>query len=64
MARLADDRRVHDHVGVDLGIRRLSRPLQQRERRIVLVDDMPRTATGKLQRFRLREMARDVVDAA
>ncbi|MBI2216712.1 MAG: benzoate-CoA ligase family protein [Candidatus Rokubacteria bacterium] len=31
-------------------------PSHQRPRRIVVVPELPRTATGKLQRFRLREM--------
>jgi benzoate-CoA ligase len=30
-------------------------PPHQRPRRIALVDELPRTATGKVQRFRLRE---------
>jgi benzoate-CoA ligase len=30
-------------------------PPHQRPRRIVLVDELPRTATGKLQRFVLRD---------
>jgi benzoate-CoA ligase family protein len=32
-------------------------PPHQRPRRIALVDELPRTATGKVQRFRLRERA-------
>jgi len=32
-------------------------PPHQRPRRIVLVDELPRTATGKLQRFVLRARA-------
>jgi benzoate-CoA ligase len=31
----------------------------KRPRRVVLVDELPRTATGKLQRFRVRELARE-----
>jgi len=31
-------------------------PPHQRPRRIALVDELPRTATGKLQRFVLRDL--------
>ncbi len=34
-------------------------PPQARPRRVWFVDDLPRTPTGKVQRFRLREMALD-----
>ncbi|MBI2205757.1 MAG: AMP-binding protein [Candidatus Rokubacteria bacterium] len=34
----------------------------QRPKRIVVVSELPRTATGKLQRFRLREMAEAQVE--
>jgi acyl-coenzyme A synthetase/AMP-(fatty) acid ligase len=31
----------------------------KRPRRVVVVDELPKTATGKVQRFRLRERAAD-----
>ena len=34
-------------------------PPHERPRRIRVVDELPRTATGKLQRYRLRELAGD-----
>ena len=43
---------------IEAGVRRLiesSLPKHQWPRGILLVDELPRTATGKLQRFRLRE---------
>ena len=36
-------------------------PPHQRPREIRVLSELPRTATGKLQRFRLRELVRDVV---
>ncbi|OLB97029.1 MAG: hypothetical protein AUH30_11185 [Candidatus Rokubacteria bacterium 13_1_40CM_68_15] len=43
----------------DLGrIAEAELPVHQRPRRIFVVPELPRTATGKLQRFRLRELVR------
>ena len=45
---------------LEAGVRRLmeaSLPRHQWPRGILIVDDLPRTATGKLQRFRLRDQA-------
>jgi benzoate-CoA ligase family protein len=36
----------------------------KRPRRVVFVDDLPKTATGKIQRFKLRELASSWDDAA
>ena len=48
----ARDERLTDELAA-LTAERL--PPHQRPRRIALVDELPRTATGKVQRFRLRE---------
>lgn len=48
-----------DGLAADLGrIAAAELPAHQRPRRIILVSELPRTATGKLQRFRLREQVR------
>src|SRR5947208_1921414 len=47
------------HLASDLGrIAEAELPAHQRPRRIFLLAELPRTATGKLQRFRLRELVR------
>jgi benzoate-CoA ligase family protein len=51
-----------DHAGADALTRELTAlseqklPTHQRPRRISIVPELPRTATGKLQRYRLREL--------
>jgi len=48
------------HLASDLGrIAEAELPAHQRPRRIFLLAELPRTATGKLQRFRLLEFVRD-----
>jgi cyclohexanecarboxylate-CoA ligase len=44
-----------------LGTRRMAR--QKLPERLLLVDELPRNASGKIQKFKLRELARETVDA-
>jgi benzoate-CoA ligase len=57
---------AHDPAALEAEIKEtLTRALSiyKCPRRIVLLDDLPRTATGKVQRFRLRQMAEEMMRA-
>ena len=52
-----------DHVAIEQGLRELTRaslPRYKQPRRYIFISELPYTATGKIQRFKLRERLREI----